>query len=36
MSGGDAFESGLEIIETIDPALRMAHHYRALFNSMAE
>lgn len=34
MSGGNAFRHGLEILEIIDPDLRMAHHYRALFDHL--
>lgn len=35
MTGGEAFETGLQIIEMVDPDLRMARHYRALFDDMA-
>lgn len=34
MTGGNAFEAGLEIIELVDPDLRMARHYRALFEKL--
>ncbi|WP_271078237.1 serine hydrolase domain-containing protein [Aurantiacibacter sp. MUD61] len=35
VNGGSAFADGLRIVEAVDPDLRMAKHYRALFDMMA-
>ncbi len=36
VNGGNAFPVGIEIIETIDPKLRMAKHFRALIERMRD